>query len=158
MGGENEIGRPDYFGLKNFMEDEEADFLMNKTELLKAFFDFLEQERLKFKKERPSDLQGSLLILLLCVGTLVILFAVFFFWRSRYGVGIPLWDHFGGHITNLCHLVKNLLLRRTELTLGNNKKRKVCLMEFITVDGEMGTLDRIHDLGLLILLIVCKNR
>ena len=106
MGGENEIGRPDYFGLKNFMEDEEADFLMNKTELLKAFFDFLEQERLKFKKERPSDLQGSLLILLLCIGTLVILFAVFFFWRSRYGVGTPLWDHFGGHNTNLCHLVK----------------------------------------------------
>ena len=51
MGGENEIGRPDFFGLKNFMEDEEADFLMNKTELLKAFFDFLEQERLKLKNE-----------------------------------------------------------------------------------------------------------
>ena len=28
-------------------------------------------------------------------------------------------------------------------------------MEFITVDGEMGNWDRIHDLGLLILLIVC---
>ena len=110
MGSENEIGRPDYIGLKNFMEDEEADFLMNKTELLKAFFDFLERERLKLKKERPSDLQGSLLILLLCIGTLVILFAVFFFWRSRYGVGIPLWDHFGGNVTNLCHLIKNLLL------------------------------------------------
>ena len=30
-------------------------------------------------------------------------------------------------------------------------------MEFITVDGEMGALDRIHDLGLLILLIVCRT-
>ena len=69
----------------------------------------------------------------------------------------PQCETISGVTSQTCHLVKNLLLRRTELTLGNNKKRKVCLMEFITVDGEMGALDRIHDLGLLILLIVCKT-
>ena len=118
MGGNIEQGQQSFLDLKNYMEDDEASLLFNKTDLLKAFFNFLDQERSKLKKERPADLQSSLLILLLCIATLVTLFTVFFFWRSRYGVGIPLWDHFGGHITNLCHLVKNLLLRRTELTLG----------------------------------------
>ena len=88
MGGKIEQGQQSFLDLKNYMEDDEASFLFNKTDLLKAFFNFLDQERSKLKKERPADLQSSLLILLLCIATLVTLFTVFFFWRSRYGVGL----------------------------------------------------------------------
>ena len=88
MGGKIEQGQQSFLDLKNYMEDDEASLLFNKTDLLKAFFNFLDQERSKLKKERPADLQSSLLILLLCIATLVTLFTVFFFWRSRYGVGL----------------------------------------------------------------------
>jgi len=85
MGRNLEPGQPSFLDLKNYMEDDEASLLINKTDLLKAFFDFLDQERSKLKKEKPADLQSSLLILLLCIATLVTLFTVYFFWRSRYG-------------------------------------------------------------------------
>ena len=88
MGGDLEHSRQSLLDLKKYMEDDEAGLLFNKTDLLKAFFNFLDQERSKLKKERPADLQSSLLILLLCIATLVTLFTVFFFWRSRYGVGL----------------------------------------------------------------------
>ena len=88
IGGNFEQGQQSFLDLKNYLEDDdEASLLFNKTDLLKAFFDFLDEERSKLKKERPADLQSSLLILLLCIATLVTLFTVFFFWRSRYGVG-----------------------------------------------------------------------
>ena len=90
MGSSLEPGRHNFLDLKNYLEDDEASLLINKTDLLKAFFDFLDEERSKVKKEKPADLQNSLLILLLCIATLVTLFAVYFFWRSRYGVGWPI--------------------------------------------------------------------
>ena len=90
MGRNLEAGRPSFLDLKNYMEDDEAGLLINKTDLLKAFFDFLDQERSKLKKEKPADLQSSLLILLLCIATMVTLFTVYFFWRSRFGVGWPI--------------------------------------------------------------------
>ena len=87
IGGDLEHGQLSFLDLKNYMEDDEARLLINKTDLLRAFFDFLDEERAKLKREKPADLQSSLLILLLCIATLVTLFTLFFFWRSRYGVG-----------------------------------------------------------------------
>jgi len=80
-----EHGQQNFMDLKNYMEDDEASLLFNKTDLLKAFFDFLDEERSKLKKESPADLQSSLLIFLFCIATLVTLFTAFFFWRSKYG-------------------------------------------------------------------------
>ena len=92
MGGDLEQEQWDFPDLKKYHVDKDtANLRLNTTDLLRAFFAFLEQERAKESKEKPVDLHKSLLLLLLCVATLLTFFTVFFFWRSKYGV-----RHVGG--------------------------------------------------------------
>ena len=92
MGGDLEQEQWDFPDLKKYYVDKDtANLRLNTTDLLRAFFAYLEQERVKESKEKPVDLHKSLLLLLLCVATLLTFFTVFFFWRSKYGV-----KHVGG--------------------------------------------------------------
>ena len=117
MGGDLEQEQWDFPDLKKYYVDKDtANLRLNTTDLLRAFFAFLEQERVKESKEKPVDLHKSLLLLLLCVATLLTFFTVFFFWRSKYGV-----RHVGGMCIPVLQTVrKSLATKSSEMNIARH--------------------------------------